>query len=606
MAMAMAMVAMSMFAESDKGNGESKSDVSCIAASITNWVDRYRASPEFKIERGGTNTYIRGTVGIFPSLFSKYDIVIDLDTEEQEAYCYGYLPTKVSAERRADMVEFIFRAECAYGLSPATLVLDDDGMVRCQSWLPFAELERSPGRVLPRLVGSVMEKLYACSQAVGPVLLGTGKPDCASRVRPVGLFGEEYESPSSSNAADADKILKACFSDNQWTTDKESGDWIARRFAGEDGGASFIRAWFTDLKKDIGCACDRLDYTLVVKNGTVCNVCPLPIDVPRDRIADVADAAMHLNQSLKYAFFCVDFDNSKLWCGYSLPVSALQCDGGTNVTNRYRLHIKATAISGVARNLERLSETMSKRPQAGDSDDGEKPHAKVSDDGNSVTIPLDDGIALLEKIAHGTATGGMPLAKSDEPLALRYSNATQAYFDSKAGLSRSEKKIFPKLKPVKKTTGIKLNFAESFEIAAKGKVAQFPDGEIRWTEDGTNGLSIAESTIKMREAQIESVKRLMHGRETANEPGTVWILNDDFIFGYGSGIDKRNEDAITYVFMIRHEMDEAPAGMCVLLDFAPTQAISDSITGAFLGDEAARENLKALQSAGLVKVVTEE
>ena len=74
--------------------------------------------------------------------------------------------------------------------------------------------------------------------------------------------------------------------------------------------------------------------------------------------------------------------------------------------------------------------------------------------------------------------------------------------------------------------------------------------------------------MKMREAQVGSVRKMMHGRKTANEPGTVWVLNDDSIFGYGSGIDKKNEDAITYVFMIRHEMDEAPAGTCVLLDFS--------------------------------------
>ena len=58
--------------------------------------------------------------------------------------------------------------------------------------------------------------------------------------------------------------------------------------------------------------------------------------------------------------------------------------------------------------------------------------------------------------------------------------------------------------------------------------------------------------------------------------------------------------------MIRHEMGGAPAGACVLLDFAPTQTISDSITGAFLGDETAQENVKALCGAGIVEVVVEE
>ena len=132
-------------------------DSAALAVGITNWVARYRTSTEFRIERDGTNTYIRGTVGRFPSLFSKYDIVVDLDSESQEAYCYGYLPTFVPDERRAEMVEFVFRAECSYGISPAALVLEDDGSVRCQSWLPFTALKESPEKAIPRLVGSVRQ-----------------------------------------------------------------------------------------------------------------------------------------------------------------------------------------------------------------------------------------------------------------------------------------------------------------------------------------------------------------------------------------------------------------------------------------------------------------
>ena len=462
-------------------------------------------------------------------------------------------------------------------------------------------LKESPDRAIPRLVGSVMEKLYVCSQAVGPVLVGSEKPSCASRVEPVGLFGKEYESPQSSNAADTDMVLEKCFSDNEWTREQESDDWIVKRFAGKDAGANFIRAWFTDVKKDIGGIYDRIDYTLVVKNGTVGNVCPLPIDIPEERISDVADAAMHLNQSLKYALFFVDFDNGKLWCSYSLPASVLRSVEDASAANRYQAFIKTMALSGLAKNSGKFSELAAKKTQT--DGDGKK---TFSDDGNTVSIPLDEGIALLEKIANDTATGGIPLPKADEPLAFRYENATKAYYDSKIGFPKAKDKSFPQLKPVKNATGLKLDFAERFELAASVKLAQFPEGEIRWTVDGTNGLSLADTTMKMREAQVEIVKGLMNGRETANEPGTVWILNDDFIFGYGSGLKKDNEDSITYLFMIRHAMGGAPAGACALLDFAPTQAMSDSITGAFLGDKTAQENVKALCAAGIVVIVTEE
>lgn len=332
----------------------SRADVGVIVTSVTNWVAQYRASSEFKIERDGTNTYIRGTVGIFPSLFSKYDIIVELDSERQEAYCYGYLPTKVPDGRRNAVVEFLFRAECAYGLSPATLVLEEDGSVRCQSWLPFGELQGTPGKAIPQLVGSVMEKLYACSTAIGPVLLGLETPRCASCIHPVGLFNGEYESSPDTLAADTDKVLKKCFSDNEWTTERSPSGWIPKYLASADSTAAFIKAWISDVKRDVGGIYDRIDYTLVVSRGMVGNVCPLPIAIPKDRIVAVADAVMRLNQSSKCALFCVDFDNRKLWCGYSFPVSAL-CNCDEAASNRYRVFIKAVAPFEVARNSERLS-----------------------------------------------------------------------------------------------------------------------------------------------------------------------------------------------------------------------------------------------------------
>ena len=138
---------------------------------------------------------------------------------------------------------------------------------------------------------------------------------------------------------------------------------------------------------------------------------------------------------------------------------------------------------------------------------------------------------------------------------------------------------------------------------SKGKMGFFSDGGIHWTEDGTNGLSFADTTVKIREAQLKCVKEMMYGRTIANKAGTSWVLNDDFTFGYMPWHDMGRKDMELYVFSIRHEMNGKPPKACVLVSFAPTQLMSDSITGAFLGDETAKANLKALEKAGIVTIM---
>lgn len=202
-----------------------------------------------------------------------------------------------------------------------------------------------------------------------------------------------------------------------------------------------------------------------------------------------------------------------------------------------------------------------------------------------------------------TASGGCPVPDSTEPLAFRVECGRKAYIDKWLGFSEPTWKPFPALAAVTNATGLKLNFAERFEAVVKGKTALFPDGGIHWTEDGTNGLSFADTTVRIREAQVRCVREMMQGRETANKAGTAWVLNDDFMFGYMPWHDMGGNDAELYVFTTRREMNGTPPKTCVLVSFAPTQLMSDSITGAFLGDETAQANLKALKDAGVVTVV---
>ena len=321
-----------------------------IVSGIIGWLKPYQTN-RFTVENDGKDVYIRGVVGRFPTLFNKYDIVVNLDTESREAVCYGYLPTKVPEERKAEMIEFLFRAECAYGYSPATIVFESDGSVRCHAWSPFSSFDNAPELTMQRLIGSVMEKLFAYSQAVGEVLLGEKGADAASRITPASMF-EKIESEYRTDMAE---VFRICFRDGEYTTSVEDTDWLESRYGDCLAlGIGHIYARIDDVKKEIGGIYEKLEYTLVIRDGMVCNVCQFPVKIPTERLGAVADLAMRLNESFKYAHFGVDFENGKLWCHYSLPVSALAAEDGEK-QNLYPAWIKIQTILNVAKNSEAFS-----------------------------------------------------------------------------------------------------------------------------------------------------------------------------------------------------------------------------------------------------------
>ena len=187
----------------------------------------------------------------------------------------------------------------------------------------------------------------------------------------------------------------------------------------------------------------------------------------------------------------------------------------------------------------------------------------------------------------------------------RYVCARQSFIERKLGFSKRERPGFPRLAPLKKPSDLKLDLAGLFAESVKGHVAQFPGGEIRWTEDGTNGLSLVESDVKIREAQVKCVKEAMKGRECANDAGTVWMLNDDFLFGYVIGLSEERKDDLSFVMITRRQLGDVPAEIAVVFEYIPSQLVLDSVVGAFHGDETARANLNLLKEAGLMIVVTE-
>ena len=222
-----------------------------------------------------------------------------------------------------------------------------------------------------------------------------------------------------------------------------------------------------------------------------------------------------------------------------------------------------------------------------------------------------DERVLIDNAADAiTANGGRPLSASNEPLAFRVECGRRAYIDKWLEFLEPNWRPFPKLVSVTNATMFKLDFAERFDKASKGKMALFPDGEIRWSEDGTNGLSFAETTAKMNVVQIEIVRDLMQGYEQKrgkrpnDKSSATWILNDDFTFGYFTIPHKGRRDEVYYVFTTRHEMNGIAAKTCALIPFAPSQLISYSIMRSFLGDEAAQSNFTALKNAGFVVLIT--
>lgn len=319
-----------------------------IVSNVTQWLKSYQARVPFAVENDGKDVYIRGMVGLFPSLFSKYDIIIHLSAEHQEAYCYGYLPAKVPEEKRAAMVEVLFRADCAYGASPATLVLTADDTVRCQAWCPFSCLDASPEKAMPMLVGSVMEKLFACSQAVGRVILDAEGSYVANAV-------DFVKREAADNKADTEAVLKSCFSDSEYQLVADADDWVVKQFGGGDNSVGLIRSMLSDVKRDVGGEFDDLHYTLVVKDGIACSVCMFPVSIPKDKLLIVAEAATRLNQSLNCCLFTVDFESCRLWSRYSIPVSALTVGADSERINHNRLSVKVLAAMEIARNSEMFS-----------------------------------------------------------------------------------------------------------------------------------------------------------------------------------------------------------------------------------------------------------
>lgn len=335
-----------------------------IAAEIAGWLKPHQKRSEIVVERDGDDIYMYGSFGTLQSVFSTYGIVVAIYGKDKEVSFIGRLPTVVLKERRAAMVEFIFRGEVEYGISPAFMILEDDGRIRCQAWTPFESFALQPKETKWRLMGSVIDKLWSLSDGVAAVALGGAPQDAVGKIRRISNFegGEEAASLKKTADADTKTILARCFDkDAQITMDGTEDSWLDR-FSGVGGGVrvGVINARFEGLVRDVGGRYDVLPYSLIVKEGMVWNICKFPEAIPATIVGEVADALMRKNENLKYSLFGVDFDTGRMWCHYALPVAVIP-EGDTDAPrNLYGALIKTQSVTGVARNSEALHSAMVK------------------------------------------------------------------------------------------------------------------------------------------------------------------------------------------------------------------------------------------------------
>lgn len=605
--------------QTDRPKPQSESDTgeaAAFAEQIKEWIlsNDYDTGGGVTVETqcGGAEACLRGTLGRFGAIYDAYRMVFLLNpTNSGMAICYGVLPICVPESRRTAVAEFMTRAENKLSLSPATLVFDElRGRVYAQAALPMTALRLALESSTEKLVRGVALRLIACCEGLVDVSINGSTPkEALARV------GDVYFS---------------------------IGDWARPPVTNDPDHRDVVT-------KGISRIGNSATYEFDTRDGIVYSRCSFAEKVPESRRMEVGRFLMYLNSNMRYGLFSMDWDSGVVSCRYATsmflfkePLSEVgisECLSNAvyfveTKVKRYNATF-ASAISGGAlmrdekfkesvllcsgRDRGAIEGLVTQIPLAakvsgeeleselglGKADGKEMSPAHVSQDDNSVSIPLGDVDGKISSIIETTATGGRPLAPSVEPLDRRYDIARQAFINKRLGFSERKWPTIPELADMERGSGMDLGVAERFVEAVRGNVAEFPEGELRWTEDGTNGLSIAVSDAKMRESLLKCVKDMMKGKKTANETGTLWILDDDFVFGYGIGLNEERPQEIKFVFMVRGQMYDAKPGTMVLLDFAPNQAISDSIIGAFRGDKTARANLLLLKEAKLITVVTE-
>ncbi len=362
-------------------NEEDQPDAERIAAEVAEWIGPYQKKTGIKTEYDGDSIYLYGTFGALPSVFSTLDITVAVYGDVREVSFIGYLPTIVSGERRREMIEFIFRGEMEYGISTASLILDEDGRLRCQAWMPFEGFLLQQREAKWRLMGAVVDKLWSFSEGVASVSLGGDAVKAAAGIRRFAAFEGLDEAAELRNAAETDTkiVLERCFEkDANVKVCAAVNEWLDK-LSGKNGEVrvGIINARIEDVVRDVGGRYDVLPYSLVVREGMVWNVCDVPETCPRESITEAADVLMKANQDRKHSLYGIDFDSGKIWCHYSLPVSAIPDGDDRRPGNINDALLKTVPILNIARDSEMLHSLIVKVLPKED-DDGPTPSTESS------------------------------------------------------------------------------------------------------------------------------------------------------------------------------------------------------------------------------------
>ncbi len=545
-----------------------------MAQKVEAWFDARRWHLRKEVDDGGHKVIFRGTMGRFSTFFSQIPFTVCLnDCDNEKIVFYAFLPVSVPKNRRDAVSDMLLRMSKKFGLSTVEMNLDaDEGSIHFQAAFPLVSLRIEPDAVLDSLVVPVVEYMTACSEAVARLSLGMGTVDEA-------LTGIEYVSLDmlrtegtkvyDNNAAAA--VLK-----------RHLEKTVSHYETVEMDGLTQFKITLCEMDGPY----ENLDAYLAVRDGVVFCQCFLPTNVPSARIAEMRRYVMRKNCGMSFSLYTFDPVSGRIGFKYTAPVHLLEMSADDKAVGGECFML----LCYTAYQVNEFAKALPEEFKTGE---------------ESVEIPLDQAKAKIDSIVKSAGVGGRPLSQSADPLPYRYANARQAFVERKLGFSKRERPDFPRLAPLKKASDLKLDLAGQFAESVKGHVAQFPEGEIRWTEDGTNGLSLIESDVKIREAQVKCVQAAMKGRACANDVGTVWILNDDFLLGYVIGLNEKRKDDLVFLMMTRRPLGDVPAEVAVILEYIPSQLVLDSVVGAFHGDETARTNLNLLKEAGVMTVVTE-
>ena len=355
---------------SDCGDADAEAEARAIVNTIYSWLEPYKGELGINERRYGATTYLYGSFGDLQSVFNRFNLTFAIDEEERQVLCFGYLPTTVPEDRRREMIEFIFRGEWEYGLSTATMVLDEDGNVRCQAWLPFESFTLQPKESQWRLIGAVVDKLWSFSNGATGVALGIDPVTAACGIKRINLFEGMEEAAMLEKAADVDTkiVLERCFDqDDEITTEISNDEWLnALSGCGGDVSVGIINAKFQDIAQVAGGPYDVLPYSLVVREGMVWNICTVPDECPNTIIGDVAGALMKINEGRKHGMFGIDFDTGKIWCHYAVPVSVIPSRDENPPRIPYAFFIRGNTVYSIAKLSEALQLTMAEVPPDSD------------------------------------------------------------------------------------------------------------------------------------------------------------------------------------------------------------------------------------------------